>query len=154
MLGQSAPEVWVDIFAFSLGHAREVRATSPFRLPIKRLPFIHLLVIRILSKHLPCKHIQCKPTRHVATTAVDVANQWRQDGLRPEPTREIVLTEVELAPGDQDVTEHTSNVRPRAAVSAEQSALFAKYPLFFRAVAAPDVHPSNIGNFGIQCGTG
>ncbi|MCP3721400.1 hypothetical protein [Paraburkholderia sp. CNPSo 3281] len=64
------------------------------------------------------------------------------------------MTEVELAPGDQRIVEHASSARPRPIVSAEQSALFARYPLFFRAVAAPDVHPSNIGNFGIQCGAG
>jgi hypothetical protein len=39
-------------------------------------------------------------------------------------------------------------------VSAKQGELFAKYPLFFRAVAALDVQPSNLRNFGIQCGAG
>jgi hypothetical protein len=39
-------------------------------------------------------------------------------------------------------------------VSAEQSELFSRYPLFFRAATATDAHPSNIRNFGIQCGAG
>ncbi|MEM5311874.1 hypothetical protein [Paraburkholderia sp. JHI869] len=64
------------------------------------------------------------------------------------------MTEVELAAGNPNVAERRSNVRPRGSVPAEQSALFAKFPLLFRAVASQEVHPSNIGNFGIQCGTG
>jgi hypothetical protein len=64
------------------------------------------------------------------------------------------LTAVELATGDLATTEHRSDVRARGKVLAEQSALFAKYPLFFRAVTSQEVCPSNLSNFGIQCGTG
>ena len=154
VLAQPAPEIWVNVFAFSLGHAREVRATSPFRLPTKRLLHINLLFIHLPSKHLLCKHIQCKHLQHGAGSAVHVANQRRQDVVRPELTRGIALTEVNSASGGLAVIERASSTRPRATVSAEQSALFSKYPLFFRAVAAADAHPSNLGSFGIQCGAG
>lgn len=36
----------------------------------------------------------------------------------------------------------------------EQQKLFARYPLFFRAVRYPDAYPSNLAFFGIQCGFG
>jgi len=39
-------------------------------------------------------------------------------------------------------------------VPAEQSDLFTRYPMLFRAVAAPEVHPTNLRNFGVQCGAG
>lgn len=54
----------------------------------------------------------------------------------------------------QVIERSPSNTRSRPTVSAEQSELFSRYPLFFRAVAAGDAPPSNIGNFGIQCGSG
>ncbi|MBA9856094.1 hypothetical protein ACUXPM_002306 [Ralstonia sp. 151470066-2] len=42
--------------------------------------------------------------------------------------------------------------KPRLA--AEQSRLFSRYPLFFRATRNPKAYPSNIAHFGIQCGRG
>jgi hypothetical protein len=36
----------------------------------------------------------------------------------------------------------------------EQQKLFARYPLFFRAVRYPEAYPSNLAFFGIQCGIG
>ncbi|WP_205182509.1 hypothetical protein [Burkholderia sp. LMG 13014] len=42
--------------------------------------------------------------------------------------------------------------RPR--LTAEQSHLIARYPLFFRAMQNPEAYPSNLANVGIQCGLG
>lgn len=42
--------------------------------------------------------------------------------------------------------------RPR--LTAEQSHLISRYPLFFRAMRNPEAYPSNLANFGIQCGPG
>lgn len=39
-------------------------------------------------------------------------------------------------------------------LASEQSRLFARYPLFFRAARNPEAYPSNISHFGIQCGRG
>lgn len=65
------------------------------------------------------------------------------------------MTIAPLAKTDLQVIEPSpTNPRPRRTDPAEQSALFLRYPLFFRAVTATDAHPSNIGNFGIQCGAG
>jgi putative intracellular protease/amidase len=65
-----------------------------------------------------------------------------------------VTTAPQASSSPQVIERSPSNTRPRPRVSAEQSELFSRYPLFFRAVAAADAHPSNIGNFGIQCGPG
>jgi hypothetical protein len=44
-------------------------------------------------------------------------------------------------------------LRPWLALEHQQK-LFAKYPLFFRAVHYPNAYPSNLAFFGIQCGLG
>ncbi|EEA03495.1 conserved hypothetical protein [Burkholderia sp. H160] len=42
----------------------------------------------------------------------------------------------------------------RPSLTAEQSHLISRYPLFFRAARNPEAYPSNLANFGIQCGRG
>lgn len=42
----------------------------------------------------------------------------------------------------------------RPGLTAEQSQLISRYPLFFRAARNPEAYPSNLANFGIQCGPG
>lgn len=43
--------------------------------------------------------------------------------------------------------------RPWMAIEQQQK-LFSRYPLFFRSVRYPEVYPSNLAFFGIQCGLG
>lgn len=57
-------------------------------------------------------------------------------------------------PGEKLLNDSSAHKSKRPKLTAEQSRLISRYPLFFRAVKSPEAYPSNLANFGIQCGRG
>lgn len=121
---------------------------------------IYIYCIYIYFLYIYCTNIYCVNIYNASHRAprTRVPRRPHCDGGREthgrKPVREIVLAEVELASDDREAAHHERHVRSRATVSPEQNALFAKYPLFFRAATARDLQPRNIKNFGIQRGAG